>query len=137
MNPTKSVKLALLSLLIAAGFIMAQTKSKVAQYPATQPAKEKQTFAIIYEPGPKWAKGVSIFDQDLQEHGEYMQKLLDTGKLELGGPFSDSSGGMAIVLVDSEDEASAIMKADPAIKKGIFTAKVRPWYIVFRATAKN
>jgi uncharacterized protein YciI len=137
MNRKQSFKLALLGLLFVTTIVMAQTKPKDASPPLTQPAKEKQTFAIVYEPGPKWAKGVEIFEQDLQEHGEYMQKLLDAGKLELGGPFSDSSGGMAIILVDGEDEASGILEADPAIKKGIFTAKLRPWYIVFRAHPRH
>jgi len=136
MNLKTIFGLGVISVILAIGITVAQTKSD-APSPQTQPAaKEKETYAIIYEPGPKWVKGRTIFDQDLQEHGEYMQKLLDEGKLELGGPFSDSSGGMAIIVVNSKDEASAILKADPSIVKGVFTAKIRPWYIVFRGTKK-
>jgi uncharacterized protein YciI len=116
--------IALAAILIAITRTMAQTKPSEPQL---------QTFAIIYEPGPNWIKGRSIFDQDLYEHAQYMQKLLDGGKLKLGGPFSDSTGGMAIIDARDADEAEKIMKDDPSIVKGIFTAKVRPWFIVFRA----
>ncbi len=89
----------------------------------TQPMKtESQTFAILYAPGPNWIKGKPIFEQDLQEHGQYMAKLLDQGHLELGGPFTDSSGGMAIITAKDNDEAAEILKNDPGVTKGVFTA---------------
>jgi uncharacterized protein len=110
------------------------TKLLLAQ---TQPAKpEPQTFAILYAPGPNWIKGKPIFEQDLQEHGQYMAKLLDQGHLELGGPFTDSSGGMAIITAKDGNEAATILKNDPGVTKGIFTATLRPWYIVFRKQVK-
>ena len=109
------------------------TKFLLAQ---TQPTKpEPQIFAILYAPGPNWIKGKPIFEQDLQEHGQYMAKLLDQGHLELGGPFTDSSGGMAIITAKDNDEAADILKNDPGVTKGIFTATLRPWYVVFRKHA--
>lgn len=117
-----------IGILLAIGITMAQTTS-------TQPA-QKQTFAIIYEPGPNWIKGRSIYEQDLMRHGQYMQKLLKDGILEMGGPFSDSSGGMAIINVADADEAQKILADDPSITMGVFTAKLRPWYVVFRANAQ-
>ena len=103
--------------------VMAQTQ------PSSPP---QQTFAIIYQPGPNWIKGRSIYEQDLYEHGQYMAKLLDQGHLQLGGPFSDSTGGMAIITARDADEAANILKNDPSITKGVFVATVRPWNIVFR-----
>ena len=100
----------------------------------TKPSEPKMhTFAIIYAPGPNWVQGHSIFEQDLMAHANYMQKLLDDGKLQLGGPFSDSTGGMAIINAPDPTAARNIMENDPAIVNGIFTAKVHPWFIVFRA----
>jgi len=75
----------------------------VAQAKPSAPALE--TFAIIYQPGLNWIKGRSVFDQDLKDHGPYMSKLLDQGHLELGGSFSDDTGGLAIVTVKDKDEA--------------------------------
>ncbi len=118
------------AILLAIGITIAQTTPS----PPTQ--KQKQTFAIIYQPGPNWIKGRSIFEQNLMPHAQYMQKLLENGTLEMGGPFSDSTGGMAIVNVASADEAQKILANDPSITMGIFTAALRPWYVVFRAGAK-
>ena len=97
----------------------------------THPA-EQQTFAIIYSPGPNWIKGKSIFEQNLFEHGQYMSRLLKQGHLQLGGPFSDSSGGLVILTAKDKDEADQILKNDPSITTGVFQATVRPWEIVFR-----
>jgi uncharacterized protein YciI len=115
--------------LIVIATTRAQTK------PSDQP--KLHTFAIIYAPGPNWIQGRSIFDQDLMQHAQYMQKLLDQGKLELGGPFSDSTGGMAIIDATDPTAARNIMENDPAILNGIFTAKVHPWFIVFRARRES
>jgi uncharacterized protein YciI len=117
--------LASIGILLAIGITRAQTKPSA--------PVQKQTFAIIYQPGPNWIQGHSIFEQDLMPHGQYMQKLLKDGTLEMGGPFSDGSGGMAIINVADADEAQKILANDPSITMGVFTAKLRPWYVVFRA----
>lgn len=114
--------LAITSLFVATELLMAQTQPSAAQ---------QETFAILYEPGPRWIKGREIFDQDLQEHGQYMAKLLEQGHLLMGGPFSDSSGGMAIITAKNAGEAADILKKDP----GVFKATLRPWYVVFRKAA--
>ena len=113
------------SILAGARFLMAQTQ------PA---APSQETFAIIYEPGPKWIQGREIFDQDLQAHAQYMTLLLDQGHLILGGPFSDSTGGMAIITAKNADQAKDILNKDPAVTKGVFKATVHPWFIAFRQT---
>jgi uncharacterized protein YciI len=110
--------------LTGAGILMAQTRPT-----ATVP---QETFVILYEPGANWIKGKSIYEQDLFEHGQYMAKLLDHGHLELGGPFSDSSGEMAVITAKDIDEAQNILKNDPGVTMGIFHATVRPWNVVFR-----
>lgn len=115
--------LVITSLFVATELLMAQTQPSAAQ---------QETFAILYEPGPKWIKGREIFDQDLQEHGQYMSKLLEQGHLLMGGPFSDSSGGMAIITAKNAEEAANILKRDPGVTKGVFKATLRPWYVVFR-----
>lgn len=88
-------------------------------------------YAIIYSPGEQWAEGRTIYQQDLRGHGEYMQSLLDDGRLMHGGPFSDSSGGMAIVRAASMEEAQRMVDNDPAVQSGVFSASLRPWQMVF------
>jgi uncharacterized protein YciI len=123
MNRSTLATLITIGALAGAGILMAQTR------PA---ATAQETFVILYEPGANWIKGKSIYEQDLFEHGQYIAKLLDQGHLELGGPFSDSSGGMAIITAKDMDEAQNILKNDPGVTMGIFHATVRPWNIVFR-----
>ncbi|HEY1687129.1 MAG TPA: YciI family protein [Tepidisphaeraceae bacterium] len=117
------MSIAIAGIIFGAHLLWAETRS---------PTSQQETFAILYQPGPKWIKGRSVFDQDLMEHGQYMSKLLDQGHLVMGGPFSDSSGGLAIITARNVDEAEGILKKDPGVTKGVFKATLRPWYVVFR-----
>ena len=65
------------------------------------------------------------------EHGKYMAKLLKEKKLVMAGPFSDSSGGMAVIEVDGEREAADILQHDPAIVQRVFHGEIHPWLVVF------
>jgi uncharacterized protein YciI len=112
------------------GWIMA------AEEPSNSPptethARKTSRFVILYRPGETWQKGHSIFEQPLMEHGKYMAKLLKEKKLVMAGPFSDSSGGMAVIEVDDEKEAADILQHDPAIVQKIFHGEIHPWFIVF------
>ena len=90
----------------------------------------KKYFLIIHIPGPAWKKGEGFQTQDLMAHGAYMHGLFQKGILVEGGPFLDHSGGMAIVHVDDAAQAEEIVRQDPAIQSGVFTADLRPWYRV-------
>ncbi len=89
-----------------------------------------QPFIILYRPGPAWLVGQPLTEQPLREHGFYMHRLWQEGKLLHGGPFLDDTGGAAVVLCEDEDEARAIMENDPAVVDGIFVAEGHPWYMV-------
>jgi len=84
-------------------------------------------------PGPNWIPGKPIYEQNLMEHAKYQERLLEQGKLVLAGPFSDSSGGLTVLKVETENEARAIMEKDPAVIDGVFKAHVRPWHVVFQS----
>lgn len=91
----------------------------------------KLYYAIIYSRGPSW-KGDKNWDkQDLMAHGEYISTLHTQGKVVLGGPFNDGSGGQTLVEVESRDEVNKIVSDDPAIQNGVFIATIRPWLIAF------
>lgn len=91
---------------------------------------DKGYFLIIYKPGPAWIEGQPIWDQPLQEHGDYLKSLYQEGKLIEGGPFADNSGSMAIICAEDIRNAQIILNNDPAVRDGIFVGEVRPWFRV-------
>lgn len=92
-------------------------------------------YVVLYTPGPNWLPGQGVYNQPLEEHGHYMQRLYDQGKLLLGGPFIDDSGGMAVIEVAGEAEAQRAVADDPAVRDGIFSATIHPWHRVFDRSA--
>ena len=51
-------------------------------------------FVVIHTPGPAWQAGVPLFEQrGIAQHIDHFRTLLESGKLEMGGPFLDASGG--------------------------------------------
>lgn len=55
--------------------------------------------------------------QVMMQHIEYWKPSLENGKLLVYGPVLDPKGpwGLAIVCVDSEDEARELMSKDPSL----------------------
>jgi uncharacterized protein YciI len=84
-------------------------------------------FLIIHKPGPAWIEGKGFHEQPLLEHGAHIHNLYQEGILLEGGPFLDHSGGMALIKVDSLEQAEGIINKDPAILSGVFTADLHPW----------
>lgn len=96
--------------------------------PAPAPAAQiAPLYLLTYRAGPTWVAGEPMHRQKLRAHFLYMQQLLKDGHLVAGGPFTGEDGGMAIVRAASPAEASAILKADPAVVSGVFTATLTRW----------
>ena len=87
----------------------------------------RKSYAIIYRRGPAWIAGKGISGQPLRPHGDYMHSLYSAGKLVMGGPFADDSGGLAIILAGDDEEAHKIMVEDPAVTGEVFAAELHPW----------
>jgi uncharacterized protein YciI/uncharacterized protein YndB with AHSA1/START domain len=95
-------------------------------------------YALIHQPGPKWQQNVDFREQaGVQKHVEYFSKFFEMGLLKLGGPFLDNSGGMAILAVDSFDEAQKIAQEDPTVQSGLLIASVKEWMLPFDTTNNN
>jgi uncharacterized protein YciI len=90
----------------------------------------KQKFAIVYRRGPSWVERRSIFEQPLQAHLAYMKNLSAQSILLLGGPFTDDTGGLIVVAVDSLEEANALINKDPAVQEQIMCAEAHPWKLI-------
>ena len=90
----------------------------------------KSSFLVVYSPGPSWIKGKSAKEQPLKEHFKYLTGLFEKGILKLGGPFSDGSGGAALIEAKDETDALAVIQNDPAVKSGVMTPKITKWELV-------
>jgi uncharacterized protein YciI len=115
------VTLALLCLLLIASFAHAQ------------PAEHKlvQFQMAILKKGPAWeTTKVEERNTTFQKHLANVIALLDSGKAIIAGPFNDETdlAGIFIFRAASTDEAKAWVDADPAVKAGLITAEMHPWW---------
>jgi hypothetical protein len=63
----------------------------------------------------------------LEQHLGYMSGFADKGRIVMGGPFLDNSGGMMIFDVPTIEDARTIAQGDPTVKSGLLTVTVKPW----------
>lgn len=92
---------------------------------------ETQSFVIMLRPANEY--GPEGTDEKVSEHFKYLQSLLKDGKLIMAGRFSEVLIGLAMIEVESKEEALEIMRNDPAVKSGVFHAELYPWSIALRA----
>lgn len=97
--------------------------------PAAEVAKKK-TYLVVFKPGPAWLPGRPVTEQPIKEHGPYMLGLYKQGIMKFAGPFSDGSGGAYVFEAASDQEADAIVAADPAVIDKVFVPERYPWYLV-------
>ena len=97
---------------------------------ATAGAPTTTTYLVVYKPGPSWRQGKPIAEQPLKEHGRYILSLYVKGSLKSAGPFSDDAGGAAVFEAANDEEAKAVVAADPAVASGVFLAELHPWGLV-------
>jgi len=91
-----------------------------------------RTLAVVFHrPGPKWDSALGFREQDgIAEHVAHYRALHDAGKLELGGPYLDGSGGMMIATQDvGAEQFTALAEADPAVASGLLTFEVKEWFV--------
>lgn len=91
-----------------------------------------EIFVVIYAPGPSWVEGRPMREQDLRDHGVYIGRLRDEGRLFAGGGWVDADGGMALFLAGDRAAAEAMLAADPAVLSGVFVATLQHWRPRFR-----
>jgi uncharacterized protein len=95
-----------------------------------EPARMKRTYLVVYKPGPNFLTGKPLAEQPLKEHGRYMLSLYVKGSLKFAGGFSDNAGGAAAFEAADDDEAKAVVAADPAVVSGVFVGELHPWGLV-------
>ena len=89
-------------------------------------------FVVIHSNGPAQTNDEAGNEQVISDHIKYQQELHEAGKLVMGGPFTDGTGGMAIFEVDSEEEARKIIENDPAVISKHYSIELHPYRIVLK-----
>lgn len=87
-------------------------------------------MALLYK-GPKWDfVGELGRSSVLKDHGAYFVSLLTSGKAIIGGPIPGAKElvGIYILRAKSAEEAAEWVYEDPAVKGGVFSADMRPWW---------
>lgn len=85
------------------------------------------SYIAYYEPGPKWLEGKRLKDQPLKTHVDYLVGLHRIGKVLMGGPFGDGSGGLVVFVADDIVDVNKLVSRDPAVAEGILVASVKNW----------
>ncbi|HAZ12910.1 MAG TPA: hypothetical protein DCY86_08995 [Bdellovibrionales bacterium] len=88
-------------------------------------------YVVFHKPGPQWQQGVDFRQQPgVRDHVQHYMKLYQDGKLALGGPFLDNSGGMMVPVEGTTlEEIQSFAETDPAVKSGLLVIEIRPWMI--------
>lgn len=110
-------------------------RAQTPQAPA--PAQPRSpVFVAIYERGPAWDDAKGAFVQTgIQEHVQFLRA--NAANLVGAAPFqqgisvggTDHTVGMVVVMAASQEEAQALISADPAIAGNLMKATVRRWLV--------
>jgi uncharacterized protein YciI len=123
------VQAVMLCLAAGSGVMEAQSPPAPATPPAATtaaPMRAAPLYLIVYKAGPAWKADAPSNDQ-LRDHGRYMFGLYQKKALRMGGPFTDVTGGAALIEAASLADAQAVVDADPAVTSKLFVAEVHSW----------
>ncbi len=95
----------------------------------------KNTFVLLWEPGPAWVAGKTVREQPFwDEHAVFMDQLFADGLVVMGGPFADASGSMVIFEAESEQVVADLFERDPFAIHGIAVRRLlKPWLLFLDA----
>lgn len=65
-------------------------------------------------------------------HLEFLQKMLDKGRIFARGRFPDGSGGLTIYEAESLEEAIKMAAVDPYVREGGRKLEVHEWAMKLR-----
>ena len=91
-------------------------------------------YVVRSEQGPAWNSAVSMREQKLwTEHAAYINSLLSTDKMILGGPIGDGKPyrAMVVLVASSETEVRQRLSDDPWYRAGVLRAvTVEIWNMI-------
>ena len=92
----------------------------------------KNTFMILWAPGPAWVPGKTVREQPYwTQHAAFMDRLFENGTVVLGGPFADATGSLVIVEAENEHEVADVFARDPFVVHAIFVQRLLKQWLLF------
>ena len=87
-------------------------------------------FVVLRRSGPKWDASRALEEQtDWSTHAAFMDNLVDTGFLVLGGPLGDGHRVVLVVEAESEDVVRTTLGQDPWSGTHLVVDTVDSWTI--------
>jgi uncharacterized protein YciI len=85
---------------------------------------------VLLRSGPQWQASRAMEEQDgWTEHAAFMDDLVESGFLLLGGPLADEHRVVQAVEAGSEQEVRATLARDPWSETHLHVEAVDPWTI--------
>ena len=87
-------------------------------------------LVVLSRSGPEWDPSRRMEEQsDWPSHAAYMDELVDTGFVLLGGPLADEHRVVHVVEAESEDTVRAAYARDPWSETHLRVDTIDPWTI--------
>ena len=88
-------------------------------------------FAVTMEKGPNWDHSRGRREQDAwDDHAAFMDGLVASGFLIIGGPIGDGERTMHAIEAADEQEIRARFAEDPWVPTGMLViGKIEPWQL--------
>lgn len=85
---------------------------------------------VLRRSGPQWDASRRLEEQSgWDEHAAFMDRLVDTGFIVLGGPLADEERVVHAVEAESEDSIRATLARDPWSETHLQIDTIEPWTI--------
>jgi uncharacterized protein YciI len=87
-------------------------------------------LVVVLRSGPEWQPSLSLEEQSgWVEHASFMDGLVDTGFIVLGGPLADEHRVAHVVEASSEEAVRATLARDPWSETHLRIDTIDPWTI--------
>jgi uncharacterized protein YciI len=87
-------------------------------------------LVVLRRTGPEWDASRALEEQSgWDAHAAFMDALVDSGFLVLGGPLSDEHRVVHAVEAESEDAVRAVLAGDPWSGSHLRLHSIDPWTI--------
>jgi hypothetical protein len=87
-------------------------------------------FVVCRRRGPLWKEGLALEKQEgWVEHADFMDRLVESGFVVLGGPLEDEKTVVLAVEATSAEEVRATLARDPWDESHLVVERVEGWTI--------